>query len=141
MNTKFELCYCDASGHKAFENAILPGAITSEQLASLMAILDEGTKVIADQIGLPSPIEEFHDEFGKSPDDHVWTSIERFDSVTPPAVEEFHTSMEPNMTLTIDDFMAKVAAVSKAGWDIRAEMERLDLDIAPAAVYNFALGG
>ena len=68
MNTKFSYLYRDAGNYKTFNEIILPGIITLEQIDPF---LKEQTFFIPSEVGLPDLQRELF-----SVDDHIWHEIE-----------------------------------------------------------------
>lgn len=125
MNTILRLTYADASNYKKDLDVVLKGVITQEQISTLESKLEDGSGIIAHQIGLPTPSEQFDEEFDfPTADDHVWTTIEQFEEGNT-EVSDFSTEAAPTIDMTVDEFMAKVAEVES--WDLMAEIERLDI--------------
>lgn len=123
-NTELELRYVDASGHKAYETVVLDGAITQEQIDAIRPHLEMGESIIAHQVGLPTPAENFEDRFDfPTEDDHVWTDLEAFVDGEPQA-EDLHTDDPNDGLMSVDAF---VEMLSKVEWDVAAEMERLGI--------------
>lgn len=125
MNTILRLKYSDASNYKQSLDVILSGVITADQIQTLERKLEMGSDIIAHQVGLPTPSEQFDENFDfPTEDDHVWTSIEQFEEGTTD-VNDFDTEKEPTVDMTVDQFMERVEAVDS--WDLMAEIERLDI--------------
>lgn len=125
MNTKLCLLYRDASNYKTSKEVVLAGEITAEQIAVIGAKLDEGEYLIAEQVGLPTPSWEFRDKDGWPSDDldHVFTTLTAF-SEGSPEVESMLTDEEPTEEMSIDDLVARFAAVDS--WNIVAEWQRME---------------
>jgi hypothetical protein len=84
MNTRITYTYRDASNYKAVDSFVASGEITPEQIARILARLNEGMWFIPSQVSLrdlqpdlqiwDSPREL--DEDGHNPDDHPWHELE-----------------------------------------------------------------
>lgn len=102
-NTKIYYLYRDASNYKKGNVAIVEGAITEEQIDTIMECLDCGEYFIPRQVGLPEV------QFGKiTEDDHCWFELcrENFD----PTDEEADTGMD------VEELVKKFLAAS-GNWD------------------------
>lgn len=125
MNTILRLKYADASNHKKFQDVVLKGVMTQEQVNTLESKLEGGSDIIAYQIGLPTPAEQFDEEFDfPTADDHVWTVIEQFEEGND-SLQDFDTDLEPNVEMDVTEFMKMVEALDS--WDVPAEIKRLDI--------------
>lgn len=123
-NTELELRYVDASGHKAYETVVLDGAITQAQIDAIRPRLEMGESIIAHQVGLPTPAENFEDRFDfPTDDDHVWTDLEAFVDGTPEA-EDMHTDDPDDGLMSVEEFVNQILTVE---WDVEAEMKRLGI--------------
>lgn len=71
-NTKISYLYRDASNYKKLNEAVVEGAISEEQIDSIMGCLDFGEYFIPKQVGLPET------RFGEvTSDDHCWFELSR----------------------------------------------------------------
>lgn len=122
QNTRIDLSYRSESG-KANSTAILPGAITQETLDKITELLIDGYQVIAEQVGLPSPLEEMLQDMDPDETDHVLTSLSAWESGIP-STEDLLTDEHANTDLSPRDLAVGLTSVK---WDYRAEQERLDL--------------
>lgn len=86
--------------------------------------LDGGEFCIAEQVGLPTPSFEFHGKDGWPSDDldHVYTTMTDFSEGLPEAAEML-TDEEPTEEMTIDELVARFAAVE--AWDVEIEWDRM----------------
>lgn len=124
MNTGLQLQYYDESGYSQSIDVILRGEITSSQIKTIGMSLNEGDSIIAEQVGLPTPSEQFASEFEFPTDnDHVWTTINEFRDGEPVA-ENMLTDGEPNIDMSVDQF---IESLQQVNWDIGGEMERLGI--------------
>ncbi len=122
MNTKLTLSYRDAANYKTALQVVLRGAITQEQVQCLVEKLDEGQFLIAAQVGLPTPSENFRGKDGWPNDelDHPYTQVFEAQELA----QNLHTSDEPTIDLSVDELVKRVCAVQ--GWDEDAEWTRLN---------------
>lgn len=71
-NTKISYLYRDASNYKQWNEVVVEGAITEEQIDSIMGCLECGEYFIPKQVGLPET------RFGEvTSDDHCWFELSR----------------------------------------------------------------
>lgn len=71
-NTKISYLYRDASNYKQWNEAVVEGVITQEQIDSIMGCLDCGEYFIPKQAGLPET------RLGEvTSDDHCWFELNR----------------------------------------------------------------
>lgn len=123
MNTKIKLLYRDANNYKKGATVIVGGAITARQIALMASKLDDGVCIIAEQVGLPSPIEHFIKEYGLSDEsDHVFTEMEAFSDGAPDPASML-TVEDSTVDFTIDDLTARFESIES--WDEASEWERL----------------
>ena len=102
-NTKIYYLYRDASNYKKGNEAIVEGAITQEQIDTIMDCLDEGEYFIPKQVGLPEV------RFDKiTEDDHCWFELDKYGFTA--------TDEEPTVRMTIDELVEKFKAAS-GNWD------------------------
>lgn len=72
MNTRISYLYRDAGNYKRWNEAVVEGIITLEQIDSIMGCLDCGEYFIPKQVGLPET------RFGEvTSDDHCWFELSR----------------------------------------------------------------
>lgn len=123
-NTILELRYTDASNYKANETVVLEGAITQAQLDSLIPHLIDGEMLIAEEVGLPTPSEQFEGRFDfPTADDHVYTTLMAFAEGEAHA-EAMHTDNDHDGLMTVAEFVHRVKV---AKHNVMAEMTRLDI--------------
>lgn len=122
-NTKIELLYRDASNYKQFDEVVLEGQLTDQQIANIKEHLHDGEALIAREVGLPTPSEKNAEQGYNFPtdDDHVFTTLCAFEDDTPKA-EDLYTDEPHTPGLTALGF---ACAVATAPFDIGAEMERM----------------
>lgn len=124
MNTRFDLEYRDASNYKASASVVVDGEITQEMINQIGQNLEDGTDIIADQVGLPTPAEQLHSEFGgPSEDDHVYTTLEQWEDEEP-VVADFLTDEPATFHMSIEELCQMI---SSAEWDVGKEMLRQDI--------------
>lgn len=125
-NTLITLKYVDASNYKKSIDYVLKGEITDEQLNEIAEHLEDGECIIAEEIGLPTPALQFAENYDfPTEDDHVFTTIQEFQSGIPSA-ESLHTDLPPtDPNYTVDDFYTRI--IESNGWDITREYERLGM--------------
>ena len=121
MNTLLELRYRDAHGFSEYEDVVVKGEITAENIKLIWEGLWDGEMIIADQVGLPTP-SRFKANLESSVD-HVFTILIPFEDKLPEP-KSLHTDQAPTIDIHIDD-LAK--AINSNPWDIIKEVERLGL--------------
>jgi hypothetical protein len=126
-NTRIDLTYSSES-LKVGAVAILPGAITQETLDQITELLIDGDQVIAEQIGLPTPLEQFLNDpenGGAMPDDgdHVLTNLDAWANGKP-TVEDLLTDEPANSELSPRGL---ATALTFTEWDYQAEHDRLEI--------------
>jgi hypothetical protein len=126
-NTRIDLTYTSES-LKAHAVAILPGEIEQETLDQITELLIDGHQIIAEQVGLPTPLEECLNDpenEGMMPDDsdHVLTNLDAW-SEDKPSVEDLLTDEPANSRLSPRGLATCLTFVD---WDYGAEMDRLDI--------------
>lgn len=72
QNTKIGYLYRDASNYKKWNEVIVKGSISPEQVDTIIECLDDELHFIPRQVGLP---EDRFDEI--TVDDHAWFELER----------------------------------------------------------------
>ena len=102
-NTKISYLYRDACNYKQLNEVVVEGAITQEQIGSIMGCLDGGEYFIPSQVGLPEM------RFGEiTTDDHCWFELSR-DGFA-------HTDEEAYIEMSVQELVeAFLAALGK--WD------------------------
>jgi hypothetical protein len=122
MNTKLSLIYRDADNYSASKDVVITGEITQQQIDKIKENLVDGCFIIAHQVGLPTPSENFGgmDNYPNWEIDHVYTML--FDGK--PTSEQLHTAEVATIDMTIDELAKNISITS---WDINAELNRLEL--------------
>lgn len=85
-NTKIHYLYRDASNYKKFNNIVVPGLFSEEQIKTIISCLNEGQWFVPHKVGFPE--EKFEDE---TEDDHPWFELNACDfeeTLEPPQIEE-----------------------------------------------------
>ena len=110
MNTRIGYRYRDASNYKAYDEIVVEGVVTREQLAPF---LEDGDSFIPDQVNM----RELQDELTSFPseDDHVWHEL---DVVEP-------TDDEPNHEDSAEELLKRFSEVGE--WDVAGASERLGI--------------
>lgn len=124
MGVRIELMYRDGDNHKTFDSVLLKGAIDADQIRSIASLCDEGCRVIANEIGLPTPAEKMLAEYGESGADHVFTTLEQWEERLPEPEELHANEPEPRFGITVGQLIDQLR---QAPWDIGKEMMRLHL--------------
>ena len=123
MNSVFDLEYRDAANYRAGERVVVSGEITQDQIDEISRNLEDGQFIIAHQVGLPTPAEKLHAEFGVDSDDHVFTTLEQWES-DQPTIADFLTEDPATIEMTVEELARKIGSAS---WDVSGEMERQGL--------------
>jgi len=127
MNTRLDLEYRDASNYRANASVVVKGEITQEMICHIDQNLEDGMFIISHQVGLPTPAERLHGEYGGADeDDHVFTALEEWEDGDLPSVEDLLTCDAPTIDMTVDVLAQKIGS---AYWDVGAEMIRQDLPV------------
>ena len=124
-NTKLELVYCDSDNNKVRETVILIGGLSPVQIVMMARKLKDGDKIIAHQIGLPTPSQQQQgtDYWPSDEIDHVFTTLEAFEDGSVPHLEDLLTTEAPTHDLSIEDVYQRLIQVKE--WDISTEWNRL----------------
>lgn len=102
-NTRVSYLYRDASNYKSWNEVILAGTLTKEQVRTIMSLCDSGEYFIPSQVGLPEV--RFSDI---SEDDHVWFEL---------AEEGFQmTTAKPTELITAEELYQNFLSVN-GKWD------------------------
>lgn len=127
VNTRLELAYTSAS-MKAYETVIVPGAVTQQQINKITSGLFDGEQIIAEQVGLPTPlsIELEAQKADPEPEDHVFTNLADW-ADSEPLAEALHTHEEPTHTVDIEALANHIGQIGQNGWNIADETERLGI--------------
>jgi hypothetical protein len=110
-NTVIGYMYRDASNYKAYNEVVVRGKLTLEQLKDTL----EEECFIPAQVGLPE-LQSRLSSFPSS-DDHVWHTIERVEP----------TDEEATVKIAGSTLRGRFLYAKKRGWDIVRAMERLGL--------------
>lgn len=93
-NTRVNYLYRDAGNYKMFNEAVVSGAITEEQIVAILETLDEGEYFLPAQVGLP---EERPDKWAPRYD-HPWFELE---------ADGFEPTDDPaDVNLTVDELVS-----------------------------------
>ena len=127
MNTRLTLEYTCASAKKTIE-VIVPGAISQQQVDGIQYNAIDGHQIIADQVGLPSPLElmiKTGEIGGYDENDHPLTNLADWNDGAPRA-ESLHTRepVTPGIDASIEELTERLVSVA---WDQGEEMDRLGL--------------
>ena len=126
MNTKITLKYVDASNYKKHIDYVMAGEITDEQLKEIATHLEDGECIIAEQVGLPTPALQFAENFDfPTEDDHVFTTIQEFQSGIPDAASLYTEEAPTDPDYTVEQFYERILDCN--GWDVSYEVERLGM--------------
>ena len=126
MNTKITLKYVDADNYKQQIDYVLKGEITDKQLNEIVEYLEDGECIIAEQIGLPTPALLFAENYDfPTEDDHVFTTIQEFQSGVPEASSLLTEEPPTDPNYTVDVFCNKI--IEADGWDVTNEVNRLGM--------------
>lgn len=71
MNTKIEYLYRDASNYKVWNECVIRGEISEEQIETIISCLNCGEYFIPEQVGLPANRFDTVTE-----DDHCWMELD-----------------------------------------------------------------
>lgn len=108
-NTLISYMYRDADNYKIINEVVVSGLMSDEQIARIMATLDDGEFFIPTQVGLPA---NDMTSLGYSFDvqsDHPWFTLPG-DGVT-------STLRPPTEDMTADELVAKFEKAAADGWD------------------------
>lgn len=103
MNTRISYLYRDASNYKQYNEAVVSGTFTKEQIETIIGCLDMSEYFIPKQVGFP---EKRFDEIDE--DDHCWFELSRYGFEM--------TEAEPNIEMSPDEVVAKFLK-AKGKWD------------------------
>lgn len=130
MNTQISLMYRDADNYKTYHTEVLAGEITAEQVAAVAEALDDGTFLIAEQVGLPTPS---FSEVGRrgwpsNASDHVFTTLASFEEALEegkdlPSLESLLTEDAPTLAMDIATLVERIVGVSE--WFVKPEWARM----------------
>lgn len=129
-NTKLTLLYRDAGNYKEYQTEVLAGEVTTEQLAAMAAKLDDGTYLVAEQVGLPTPSFANLGSPGwpRAKTDHVFTTLADFEEALDegedlPDPADLLTDEAPTLDLDVATLVARLQAITT--WAVRPEWERM----------------
>lgn len=115
-NTRISYLYRDRSNYKAFNEVVIPGVLTHEQITDIISVLHDGEYFIPFQVGLPEERPGKYD-----PDeDHIWFELDEssFEVTT-----EGASGFVPSAEKLYSNFMK----VKEIGWDEEAANERIPI--------------
>lgn len=120
MNTKISYLYRDADNYKVYNECIVEGELSKEQIRSIMDCCDMGEYFIPSQVGMP---ERKFDEYDAEAD-HCWFEISE---------EGFERTDQPaNIPLTarqlVENFTFRKDNWDDTGWQA-AEPKNDDLEM------------
>ncbi|APD92022.1 hypothetical protein BM525_19255 (plasmid) [Alteromonas mediterranea] len=125
-NTSLKLMYRDEDNNKTYLDIVLAGLITDEQIKSVQSVMDDECKIIAKQVGLPTPSETLSEAYSFPTEaDHVWTTVFAFEDTTPRAADLHTLAPVTSPSMTVEEFVNNMLAIEC--WDETAEVERLGL--------------
>lgn len=103
-NTKMQFLYRDASNYKTWNEVIVKGEISDEQIQRIVSSLEEGLYFIPEQLSLP--IERF--DYLTS-DDHCYCEL---------SADDFSlTSDSCTLDMDVNELVASFEKAAKDGWD------------------------
>lgn len=126
-NTKILLEYRDAGNFSNDVAVVFAGEITQEQLNVLLAKVEDHDKIIAHQVGLPTPRELSGNPYDEEMD-HVWTTwsdlAEHLDLGTGAlSPQSLLTDEEPTTQMSLIELVERFSNILR--WDIGAEYLRM----------------
>lgn len=126
-NTRLQIGY-HGSSLSTSETVVLSNAITQEQIDQISRGAFDGEMIIAPQVHLPSPLENYLALNGIDiePDDHVLTTLEDWAEGSP-SPECLHTDEEPTHEIDIGVLAAHIESIGPDGWRFDIEEERLGI--------------
>lgn len=113
VNTKISYLYRDASNYKAYNEVIIKGKISPEQINQIMECLDDGEYFIPCQIGFPEI------RIGKvDPEvDHCWFELER---------SSFECTSEPETVDMAAEELVQAFKEARGNWNEFLWMEDVE---------------
>lgn len=76
--TVFDYLYRDAGNHKAFGSIFLGGQLEAIQVEAIRHNLFDGSKFVAEQVGIPTLYDQLYRwTGGPNEDDHCWHEVEQ----------------------------------------------------------------
>ncbi len=104
MNTRIEYLYTDEDNYKVYNEAIIRGEISLNEVDAIMDCLDSGEFFIPSQVGLP---EEKFPEVTEA--DHPWFTLQGFELTEKPYNESLDVK-------DVKDLVARFKE-AKGNWD------------------------
>lgn len=125
-NTRITLTYTSGNLDKTDKEVIVRGEISRAQIERIKDNLIDGEFIIAHEVGLPTPSENFYgfNDYPSKEYDHVRTRMIDFIGEDCD-IESLLTDEPESMNITIEELSHKIA---NAEWDDEAEMARMGLD-------------
>lgn len=112
-NTRLEYVYRDGSNSKSWGSVVFGGAMTDDLRRRLLAALEGGEFLIADQIRLP---EVFPESWPQYADDHCWHAFVD--------VELTNDAPDDEHGLSIAIFVCEVERAAVDGWRVFDPLDR-----------------
>lgn len=109
MNTKIEYLYRDADNYKMWNEAVVEGEITPEQIEQIMDCLEDGEHFIPNQVGL----EEMRFSNVDPQSDHCWFEL------YPDGFSQ--TDKKPDSGMDVETLISNFLA-AKGKWDESASL-------------------
>ena len=131
MNTKVNYLYRDASNYKTYNEAVLKGTLTENQVQRIYNALDSGLYFIPHQVGLD-------EDRGRgsyyTDDDHCWFELElRADDYGNVEYDELEgdftlelTKAPPTVNMTAMEFVERMEEAAAEGWDETSWMDGME---------------
>ena len=89
----FEYLYRDAGNWKTWGQVLIEGAPDADEISALLARLESGQFFIAEQLGIPSLIQKFRNQYGgPTQDDHPWHEFADLRPATQLEISQFPPS-------------------------------------------------
>ena len=108
-NTIVNYLYRDAANNKKYNQVVLEGTLSNEQIKDICSKLESGEYFIPGQVGLPET------RFGEwTDDDHVFFELGK---------DSFEETDDEDTYMTAQEFYNNFMAVD--GWDVSAAMDRM----------------
>lgn len=125
-NTRILLTYTSGNQDKTDKEFVVKGELNSEQVERIQGGLIDGEFIIAHEVGLPTPSENFYgfNDYPSKEYDHIFTRLPEFmhDEVD---IESMITDEVACTNVTIEELSHKIL---NAEWDLDAEIARIGLD-------------
>ena len=100
-NTLVTYLYRDASNYKLYEETVLEGRITEDEIQEVLGTLDMGEYFIPGQVGLPMPSFSDYNE-----DDHPWCELS----------EASFDKTGRSADMTVREFVEAFKNAKREGW-------------------------